>query len=881
MFQQKHISRAVLALCASLVATSGLAQQQGNSEQPQRLEITGSRIKRVNSETPSEIRVITAKEIERSGATTVTELLKTNPASNAGGFDENAVASYTPGAGGVSLRGLGAQATLVLINGRRVAPYGFASGGQQTFVDINAIPLEVIERVEILLDGASAVYGSDAIAGVVNVILKQDYQGLVMSGGLGISDYGDAGANKFSMTYGTGSLASDGYNIFGSFSHSGQDPVKASDRPTTRNANFSRYGIADYRSSYSGNLYSDTDGSFLGTLDTCKNVAHDGSSLDGRCVYDGTQHQDVVADTERTNLFIAGTLDLGSNYQMFGDLSLVQNHYKAESPSYSTSTYNSTGTLDQLYIILPADHPQNPYGEDVRLRYRFDDVAHYTSVVSNTQRVVLGVRNSDFFGWDAESAVMYSHSNTTVTTTGLLRDSYLLDGVLDPSTGKASTSFIFGDASANSASLMSSLYPTLHDHGSTSTTSIDAHASHDLFKLPGGNAAIALGVEVREEEFKSTPDSLTANGELSVLGAAAADGSRTVSAAYAEMSLPVLKTVEGSVAARLDHYSDFGSAITPKVGLKWTVLPSVALRGTYSKGFRAPSLTETSSTPSTGFYSGVRDPVLCKDPTDTTNTNCDMSVKAISGSNPDLKPEKSTSFTAGVVLDPTDNLSIAVDGFRIKRRDEINSMDVDYLLANESQFPGYVTRNATTGEIEQLNLLYTNLGSTTVWGYDVDVKSSFNLSEWGKLTLQGYYNRTPHYLVANVKGADELDYAGTWLQPKDRYSVSALWEYGPWNTQTTVNYVGGYLRAYSPNDTSCSYATSAPTLCRVPSWITTDLNVGYTGFKGWNLILNIKNLANKSAPIDERRAARYTLFNSSYHNQLGRYFTVSAKYTFW
>ena len=877
MFRMKLISQAAIVACVGMVATGAYAQQQ----ESQRIEVTGSRIKRVDSESASEVMVITSAQIERSGAQTVTELLKSTPVGNSGGFDENAVASYTPGAGGVSLRGLGVQATLVMIDGRRLAPYGFANGGQQTFVDLNSIPLATVERIEILLDGASAVYGSDAMAGVINFIMKKDYKGFTISSKVGMSTYRDAASRNTAVTYGQGSMATDGYNFFGTLSYSGQNPVLSSDRPITSSADFSKYGIADYRSSYAGNVYSNTTGAFIAPLSTCTNVVNDGSALAGRCIYDATHHQNVIADTNRVNFFTAGAVDLGRGTELFGNLGLNHGNYEQTSPSYSTSTYYSTGTLATPYIILPANHPQNTWGKDVRLRYRFDDVDHTTAVKTDTQRGVLGVRNGDVFGWDAEAGLMYSHSKSVVTTNGLLRDSVLANGVIDPATGKASTSFIFGNPSANNAALLAALYPTLKDQGTTSVISVDAHASREIFELPGGKASLAIGAEARKEKFTSTPDPLTAAGELSVLGASGSDGSRTASAAYAELSMPILKSLEANAAVRIDHYSDFGSATTPKVGLKWKLLPNLALRSTYAEGFRAPSLTETSSTPTTGFYSGIRDPKLCPDPTQSaTNTNCDLSVKAVSGSNPDLKPEKSKSVTVGMLFDPSDSFSIAVDAFRIKRRDEISSIDPDYLLAHEADYPGFVTRDAS-GVIQQLNLVYTNLGSTTVWGYDVDVKSTINLGEGGKVMLNGTYNYLPHYLVANVKGAKEVDYAWTYLQPKERYNASATWEIGPWTSQVMLHYTGSYLRAYTPSDLSCSYAAKTPSLCKVSGWMTADLFFGYKGFKNLDLGLSIQNIESKTAPIDERRATRYTLFNSSYHSQLGRYFQVSAKYTFW
>ena len=219
--------------------------------------MTGSRIKRIDTETPSPVQVITREQIERSGAQSVAEVLKRAPAANAGSFDENAVASFTPGAASASLRGLGAQATLVLINGRRVAPFGFASGGQTTFVDINQIPIDVVERIEILLDGASAIYGSDAIGGVINVILRHDFNGLQVSGSARAIDARRRRLEKNgSITFGQGSLASDGYNFFVNYRTSTRIRSRRTGAIATSTSDFRRFGLTDQRSSYAypGNL---------------------------------------------------------------------------------------------------------------------------------------------------------------------------------------------------------------------------------------------------------------------------------------------------------------------------------------------------------------------------------------------------------------------------------------------------------------------------------------------------------------------------------------------------------------------------------------------------------------------------------------------------
>lgn len=874
MFRFSRIHWAVVALCAG---ASPLAAAQ-QSQQLQKVEITGSRIKRVDAETPAPVQVITRAQIEQSGASSITEVLKSLPANNAGAFDENAVASFTPGAGGVSLRGLGAQATLVLINGRRVAPFGFASGGQTTFVDINSIPLDAVERIDVLLDGASALYGSDAMAGVINVILRKDFNGMQARVGLGqTAPYADATSKRAAVVWGKGSLASDGYNFFVNYEHIEQDPVKASARPRTATSDFRSIGGLDRRSSYAkpGNVYdlSSAGGAFLGTLPGCTPLA-DGSALNGRCIYQLTDHQDIIADTSRDSLFAAGTLELGGGTQLFGDLSLMRTRYKQESPAYSSGTYQAVGTIPTAGLLMPADHPQNTFGQDVQVRYRLDDVPQVADVVSDTSRLVLGARGT-WAGWDAETGLLVSRSKTKYDQTGFVVDEVLANEVYGSST------FIYGNPGANDPALMARLYPTLKNLGTTSTTGVDLRGSREFGQLPGGPMGLALGVETRRESYKSTPDPLISADAFSVLGASSSDGSRNVSAVYAELSAPIVKSVETQLALRVDHYSDFGTATTPKLGLKWKALTNLALRATYAEGFRAPSLTELVQSPTRGFYSGLVDPQLCPVP-DPDNANCDLSVEAIFGSNPNLKPEKSKSFTVGMVFEPTNNLTISADVFHIKRRDEIHGLSPDYLLANESRYPGYVERDPDTGEITRLNLLYSNLGSTETWGMDVDVKGKIPMAEMGTLSLELAYNRQPSYKVKPVADAEAEQWAGFYLQPKERITFGATWEKGPWTVKGIWNYIGAYQRRYTPSDVACPYeGTPAVGLCTIKAWSTTDLYVAYKGFKNLELGLSVKNLENKQAPIDQRMEGRFTLFDSAYHNQLGRFITLSAKYTFW
>jgi iron complex outermembrane receptor protein len=387
IFRRSLIARAALvALAGPLLLPSAQAQDApaapaaAPASTLNRVEVTGSRIKRVDAETPAPVQVITREQIDRSGVTSVAEALKRLPAGNVGAFNENTVASFTPGAAGVSLRGLGAQATLVLIDGRRTAPYGLAANGQQTFVDVNTIPLEMVERIEVLLDGASAIYGSDAIGGVVNIILKKDYTGTQLAAGFGLTSRSDGQSKRLSFTVGRGSLAADNYNFFANITHEDQASVKASRRPNTRTADYSRFGLDDTRSEYSypGNLYDYDTGDFISPMPGCTPVS-DGSDLNGRCVLQRVRYADIQAKAQRDSLFLGGTLELSGGVELFGNLSV--NHVKArlDDVGYSTATYASTGTLPYDVITLPPGHPSNPYPASlypngVDLRYRFADV---------------------------------------------------------------------------------------------------------------------------------------------------------------------------------------------------------------------------------------------------------------------------------------------------------------------------------------------------------------------------------------------------------------------------------------------------------------------------------------------------------------------------
>ncbi|MYM31678.1 TonB-dependent receptor [Duganella sp. CY15W] len=888
MFEIRPIVRAVALLCAG--AAPLYAQAQEHSEPPPRVEITGSRIKRVDAETASAVQVITAEDIARSGATTVTDVLRNLPAGNTGGYVTEGTPSQAFGSAGVSLRGLGAGSTLTLINGRRVAPFGF---GSASFVDTNAIPVNAIERVEVLLDGASAIYGADAIGGVINIILRKNYEGLSATVSGGTSAYHDGNMGNASITYGQGKLEQDGYNWLLSLSHSDISPVLVNARERTRDGDFRRVGLADRRSTFSSNAYTasgTTGGTFLGIVGNCAPLNDPASpTLNGRCIADSTNSVTLQSKAQRDNVYSALTYALSGGWELFGDASLSRSRQASTMYSYATNSYgaytndlvdkyglygNAPGTTIS-YLLLPASHPQNRWGKTVAVRYLFNDIPTTIASESRNMRYTFGARGT-LGKWDVEAAGMFSRSLTDTRYRGYLQDSVLMNDVLDAD-GLVRNSFTLSNPGANDPALMARLYPQLNNRADTSTSSIDLHGNRELFTLPGGPLAISLGAEFRREKFDAVPDTLFTDGSIQLIGMTGSNGSRSVSAAYGELNAPVLKTVELSLAARSDHYSDFGSAFTPKAGVKWSPLPQLAFRGTYAEGFRAPSLPELHAGNTNGYIK-VLDPKLCP-VYDAANANCDIYVAYTTGANPDIKAEKSKSFTVGVVVEPIPRWSLSVDVYNIKRRNELSTINASYLLENESKFTDRIVRNPVSGKLDHISLITANLSETQTRGVDVDARGVTPLGNWGRLTMTASYNRMNSYKSSNTPDDPLAEYAGYYELPKNRARFGLAWDRGPWDASVNWNYVGGYLLKTSP-DSVCSFQAATPWYCDVHSSLTADAYVSYKGFRNLELSLSVRNLANKEAPFDASKIAYLQGYSPTYHSQLGRYFQLSATYKF-
>lgn len=969
MFRKTALARSLSiafgAMAFGAAAVPAMAQQTPAADAPiQRVEITGSNIRRSQAESSSAVQTLSRADIEKSGKSTVAELLQTLAVDNQGSVPTSFGSGFAAGASGISLRGLGSASTLVLLNGRRIAPYGLADDGQKVFADLNIIPMEAVERVEILKDGASAIYGSDAIAGVVNIILRKDFQGTTLKGNLGTSGDNDGRDKRLALTHGFGDLEKDKFNVLLNVEYGKKGAVWNRDR-----AGRNQIGRADLRdlgfdaqaglggtgailapnsagSAINGNVRDpytaleipdpDHPGETMANPDAlqyfnrgnqnglnftrqfpgaaCSNfTSHPQGDPGGGCLVDGAQRYNQMQPTQETgNLFLRGTLQLNSDVQAFSEV----NYYTSKSESSTTPSGVSAsvgypgGPVSNAAVALGAAHPDNPYfGRAARLRYLAADVGPRVSKIdSDFTRFVAGLKGTAG-AWDFETAFLYSQNKINNERTGYLQRDVAF-ALLNPSAANVAAARknaayaalpagtvwrIAENAGLNSAAMYAALSPMIANDAKTRVTQIDGRVSRELGQLAGGAIGLAMGAEHRRESTELAPTAGTDTGNIIGLGYSAYKGERNVTAAYAELLAPVLKTVELSAAMRADHFSDVGNAYTPKVGAKWTPTKEFALRGTFARGFRAPSAAENGEGGLAAF-SSAKDPLRCNLGVESA---CQAnSIAVITSPNPDLSPEKSKSYTLGMIWDPLPKTSVTLDLWQITRSNEINQEQTDAAIA-----AGHVSRDPSTaqagiagdpGQITAVLANYVNSAQTKVRGVDLDLRQGFDLGTGaGKLTLDVKWTHLFTWLRTEQDGSSR-DFAGTHGNcdvsncmgtPADRLNFGATWELDKVRVSATVNYRGkldNTLFKNDPDGCASHYAdgTDAPNGCKIKSFTTVDLTGRWRATPKLEVYATIQNLFDKIAPLDPLTYGATSYNPVDYSGAMGRYFSIGAKYKF-
>jgi iron complex outermembrane receptor protein len=913
------VSYALVA--AALGSQPALAQDSANVA---RVEITGSSIKRASAETASPVQVINREDLAKSGKGTVAEYLQTLTADGAGSLPTGFGNGFAAGSTAISLRGLGATSTLVLLNGRRMAPFARADDGQKSFTDLSTVPMEAVERIEILKDGASSTYGADAIAGVVNIILRKDYTGITAKLELGESRYRDGEMAKGSLTWGKGNLDTDGYNVlFNAEMYSNRELMNKdrAGRAWIGHGDIRPWGYAantQFAGGYitpgassptpTGALRDPKTGNFVSLAGCSQFSVTAAQDPAGGCLWYQDQFRSMQPQIDGFNLYTRATRNLEGGLQLYAEAgySKRDTSFTLTPPSTSSTVAfppnasSPTGVINYgSTILMSSKHPQNPYGADVRVRYSMFDVGPSTRMVDNEfNRFVVGLKGAAL-GWDFDTAYTHSQSKLDLTYTNMINMKVLAAALGDPAS-KYFPYYIGTQASKNPASLYAAMVTDATSHSTTQLDIVDFKASRELMQLPGGALGLAVGAEHRREKLDNPSLSGTADGSINA-SYVAAKGDQNVSAVFAEVAAPVLSTVELNAAVRYDKYKNFSST-TPKLGAKWTPLKTFAVRGTYSEGFRAPGPAEAGVQSQSTGSAPVSDPVRCPGGVPAaggaTAADCQITIGAVKVGNPNLQPETSKGYTLGLVWDPLANTSLSVDGWKIRRSNEINPLPyveaaaLPTAIRNDNNLVVNGVAMPNTGTLLLSKAPYRNSSYTEIKGVDVDVKQRFRLGDYGRATVGLTWTHiaswlraesaTKMYQYAGTHGnCDTSNCAGT---PKDKISVNASWDLNQrLNVTATANYRADMKNVGFEGDKCASTfanGTPAPAGCRLASMTTVDLSARYNVTAQLQVYGSISNLFDKIAPLDPLTYGGMSYNPMDASGAIGRYLKMGARYSF-
>lgn len=888
--------------CALAETDQAKATNAGNEEPV--IEVTGTRLKRTDIETPSPVDIITRADIERSGKLTLSDVVRSIAADNNGSIGLGNVSGFAMGASGVALRGLAVNATLVLINGRRMVSYGLADDAQRTFVNLSAIPLDIVDRIEVLKDGASAIYGSDAIAGVVNIILRDSFQGTSANASLALAQSGGGETPRLSVTAGRGNMATDGYSAFVNLEVSRQNAIRSNDREDRKwigNGDLRPYGY-DFMAGGSGPNIGGWFNNSTGTSNpnrfgavspatgpiTWQQLPGCNSNIAlpsgfGGCPYDRVKESGVIRPEEnKLNLYLRGAMRVSRAFEPYVELGLFKSDTKSTWLFGPTSANEmwvnplTNSALSNSNLLLPARHPDNPLGADALLSYLIADAGQRTFEHDSTAYRTLFGAKGELGPWSYDTGLLYAHDTTQRILTGFIRNSVLQAGL--NGSGPFGYYRLGANAGLNSTAFYQALSPELSTDNTSSLTLLDFKASRELRPLAGGPLGLSVGAEYRRETLDAPAIPYSNIGDIVGWPYYAYGGEQKVVSVFAEANAPVSKRLQLDGAVRADKVWDSETSVTPKVGFKWTPLPQLAIRGTYAEGFRAPNPVEKGRN---NQFAGVLDLV----------GNGFLSITRTTG-NPNLQPEKSKTITLGAIFEPRRTTSLGVGFWWLERRNEINQIDPFAILANASGWPDAQVIRDSQGNILEVSTPFENNSKSRLHGIDFDVNHRMTMGSYGTLTAKLTWTYL-HSYKKTFTGGTTVEYAGTHGPmvvsgntgtPKNRANIELAWERGPTTLSTYVNYVGSYLNKDNL-DADCfnhfANGDPAPGGCRVGSFTTVDLHGSYKPQKNTELYFSITNLFDRIAPLDPSSYINLN-FNPSFHldGAIGRTFTIGLKHDF-
>lgn len=820
--------------------------------------VTGTRLR---GESPSPVTTISREEIEESGAATVTQLLRTLPQNFGGGPNETTRtgegANNLLEGSSINLRGLGADSTLVLVNGRRISTTGTSNG---LFVDVSTIPVTAIERVEVLTDGASAIYGSDAIGGVVNFILREDFNGAESSARYGAAYDGGAVESGLSLSFGR---ASDRARFFGAFDYFHRDPLANADRDFAANSDLTPYGGSNF------SLTASNPGTVVSPVIAGVPFGQDGTDLTagdfnvGQRNFQNTmQGQEIIGEQQRRSIYLSGGFDVLPTFELFAEARASVRDFERNRAGATTNS-----------LRVPSTHPDfvalTPGSTSMTLQYSFvDDLGNViASGDSESLSFVGGVRSNLGTTWRLELSGQWGSEEGLYRTDNIVNAPRLNEALgltnaiatFDPSVDGYFNPF--ADGSNTPQNVLDFIRGWSESRYSSEMQSVTLQADGELFTLPAGAVRLAIGTEYREETFGSR--TVEFQSSLTPVLRQSPSEERDVTAYFAEARVPIIgdgqnifgiRSLDLSLAARHEDTSNGGAETTPKIGILWSPFEGLMLRSSWGRSFKAPSLIETVAGLQDAFVIDLPDPLSGSGFTTTL---------VLLGTNPDLEAERAETWTAGFTLRPQwlEGFSFDLNVFRIDFQDRISSPANPFtVLADAALYGPITTRDpddalvqsifdapfyqdfgdtppaADVGAIVDGRL--RNLSRSIVSGMDFEIGQQFEISGFDvRASLSGSY--LFEYEQSFSETSPGVDIVGTAGNPVDLRLRAAL-NIGRdnWNGGVFVNYTDDYIDTLSSPDR------------HVESWTTVDLSLGYAfSASGVAARLFVRNAFNEDPPF--------------------------------
>lgn len=842
-----------------------------------KFEVTGSLIRSADKQSQIEVQTITAKDIEQSGYTTVADYLRGTAVNSGSSWSQSTASSSAPGGAGIALRGLSEKYTLVLVDGQRVANYAQAVNFTDTFFDINSIPLNMVDRIEIVKTGAVSVYGSDAIAGVVNIITKKNFRGLQIDGQLGKAQHPGDGQGSFSVLGGFGDLNSDRFNVTAAASYYRDSGSTLGDRDMTKGQNFTEYsgGLAAPLGPNQESYWAPPKGGPQ-AFTPCPpgSTANAGNTA---CTYNVANGTSLVPSTTRLNAKVRATFKLTDNTEAYAGFwvsrdETVQMNGPIALSGISNYYDPATSTVAPVPRTISATNPYNPSAlphVPVTTNLTFPNNIGVTDAVSTFWMASTGVKGSfdtpKMGSWDW--SVDYGHSQSTVDTTISNRLNVAgLENML------ANGTYNFSNPGATPNGL-NGVFSDDNTQAINKVDSVSAKTStQNLFTLPTGGVGFGIGTEFRHESMTINPQTLASQGIIAPANIQTVQSSRNIAAAFYQFDIPILHNLKFTTAGRYDHYSDFGGAFSPSFALRFQPVRMLTAYASYSRGFRAPTPVENAHS----VYLGHQN---VTDPYDPSGVPTKHFTTELSSGNPNLQPEHTKNYNIGFELSPDPLTDFGAAFYKVHIDGVIGTADTVGLVRQND--PSTVVRNPD-GTIRYIVQPFVNLGSLDTDGFDLNFRKGVR-TPYGLFTLSGDWAYVWHFKIKSPDGSSE-DVAGNNLayyqpfgasNPRWKGNTSLTWDYRKLTTTLTWRYTGPYTNAIAALNGDGGTGS-------VASYSQFDLMASYRGIKHWTIYGGITNLFDKKPPFDVewQSSPDITGYDQSLYTDLGRFFQVGATYRF-